>query len=177
MITLLTLLALASGTSVAVGDTPPAAATVPSLDARSARAVEAFKQVCLANAASLAAARQAATSAPWAFARKGDLPSYGRGPAMETYASGDVELLLRQSKKGFGCLIVYELAEAGTTTEALTGAISGLSGLVLKGSGKAKTRVTWTVGQPAGSEVQLTVYPNMTPRAPILALESKGSSN
>lgn len=167
MFAMLTLLALAGSD----------AAAAPSLDATSTRAVEAFRQVCLNNAESLAAARNAATSAPWAFERKGDLPSYGRGSPMETYASGDVELLLRSEKKGFGCLVTYQLGDSGTTTEKLAGAISALPGLALKGDGKAKTRVSWTVAQPAGSMVQLTVYQDMNPRAPILALESKGSSN
>lgn len=170
MFAVLTFLAMAAG-----GLAPTA--NVPALDATSARAVEAFNQVCLKNADSLTAARQAATSAPWSFVRKGDLPSYGRGRAMETYASGDVELLLRSEKKGFGCLVVYQLNDATMTSDALAASISALPGLALKGSGKGKTRVTWTLAQPAGSQVQLTVYQDMTPRAPILALESKGSSN
>ena len=96
---------------------------------------------------------------------------------METYASGDVELLLRPEKKGFGCLVVYELADTSTTTQTLAGAISALPGLALKGSGKDKVRVSWSLTAPAGSEVKLTVYPKMSPRAPILALESKGNPN
>lgn len=170
MFAVLTFLALAAGDAAPVTNGQ-------ALDATSGRAVDAFHQVCLRNAASLAAARQAATSAPWSFERKGDLPSYGRGPAMETYASGDVELLLRPEKKGFGCLVTYSLSEPNTTTEVLAGAISALPGLTMKGSGKGKTRMTWMFAQPAGSQVQLTVYQDMTPRAPILALESKGSSN
>ena len=170
MIAALTFLALAAGDL-------PLAANAPALDATSARALDAFNQVCLKNAASLVDARRAATSAPWSFERKGDLPSYGRGAPMETYASGDVELLLRPEKKGFGCLVTYPLNDSSMTTERLAGAISGLPGLALKGSSKAKTRVNWTVSQPTGSEVQLTIYQDMNPRAPILALESKGSSN
>jgi hypothetical protein len=148
------------------------------LDPTSERAVRAFSEICLANAGSLEAARAAATAAPWSFQHSEELPAYGGGPPMQGFASGDVELLLRSGKKGaFGCLIMFKMPDA-TANEQLRDAISKTSGLTLTNPGGGKEyRADWrSPALPAGSKVQLTVY-NMKPRAPIIALESKGTPN
>ena len=141
------------------------------------RAVRAFDEVCLANAGSIDDARRAATSAPWSFQHSVDLPAYGGGAPMEGYASGEVELVIRPDKKGaFGCLIMFKLADA-TASEALSEEVSKLPSLTLAKQGKGKQfRSTWASSTaPKGSKVHLTIYGDMSPRAPILALESKGA--
>ena len=50
-------------------------------------------------------------------------------------------------------------------------------GLLASVPASAQVRTSWTLSQPAGSKVVPNHYPNMTPSAPILALESKGSPN
>jgi hypothetical protein len=146
------------------------------LDPTSARAVRAFSEVCLANAASFEAARAAATAAPWSFQHSEDLPAYGGGPPMQGFVSGDVELLLRQGKKGaFGCLVMFKMPD-GTSNEQLRDGLSKTPGLTLTNpGGGGDFRAEWrSPSLPAGSKVQLTVYNKMKPRAPILDLESKG---
>jgi hypothetical protein len=146
------------------------------IDPTSDRAIRAFSEVCLANAASFDAARAAATAAPWSFVHEEDLPAYGGGPPMQGFVSGDVELLLRQGKKGaFGCLIMFKMPD-GTTNEQLRDAISKAPGLTLTNpGGGGDFRAEWrSPSLPTGSKVQLTVYNKMKPRAPIIDLESKG---
>jgi len=148
-------------------------------DPNSERAVRAFNEVCLANAASIDAARAAATSAPWSFQHDQDLPAYGGGPPMQGFVSGDVELLLRSDKKGaFGCLIMFHMPD-GTSNEQLRDAISRAPGLNLTNPGGGKDfRAEWRSSSlPPGSKVQLTIYNKMKPRAPIIDLESKGTPN
>lgn len=158
----------------------PAAGQAPSpLDATTQRAVQAFAQVCLANAGSLEAARSAAMAAPWSFERQEDLPSLVHGAPMQTFVSGEVEMVLRPDRKGaFGCLVMFKMPDA-TGAEQLRDAVSATPGLTLTkpgGAGKA-LRAEWRSAMaPAGSKVLLTVY-DMKPRAPILSLESKGNPN
>ena len=97
---------------------------------------------------------------------------------MEGYVSGDVELLIRPEKKGaFGCLIMFQLP-AATSSEMLSAEVSKLPSLTVDKPGKGKQfRATWnSATTPKGSKVHLTVHNDMSPRAPILALESKGTS-
>lgn len=164
---------LAPALALVVGSASSASAQ--ELDATSARAVRAFEQVCLANAASLSAARSAATSAPWSFTSEGGLPSLTGKKPMETFSSDGVEMLLRPGKKEFGCLILFKLPQ-GAKSGPLAQAIGALPGLSTKGDiGEDPTRVNWTAAAPKGSKVVLTADYGPAGNTVILALESKGS--
>lgn len=166
----LSTLTLALPTSIALAESESAD--------RMSETLKIFSEVCVDNASSLSAAREAALTSEWAFKPNGELPSFGRGRPMQTFASElhDVELLLRPNKKRFGCLITRELSAADAAN--LTTQLSGLSSLSPKGKHKpGRSQYKWTLATPKGSGVVLTVYAERQPQTIILALESKGDPN
>jgi hypothetical protein len=142
--------------------------------ARIDRVVQAFTDVCLANASSLAAARAEALTPEWGFTSTGTLPGYNRAPPMETFKSGDLELVLRPNRNRFGCLLLTELGESEVT--ALRHAFAANPRLAPKGKHESgSTRYRWTLAEPKGSEVVVTVNYGPDRASTIIALESNGA--
>ena len=140
--------------------------------------VAAFEDICISNAESMSAARETATSSDWNFVSMGELPSYRKGPPMQTFASEEhgLEMLLRPEKGGFGCLILKQLPKADA--RVLYESVTGIGELQPKGKQKpGDDRYKWSLSAPKGSEVVLSIEKDDDPQTIILALESKGDPN
>ena len=170
-------LMLSSAASMVLLGLLAAPASGTELDATGQRAVRAFDEICLTNAGSLEAARQAAMGSKWAFKPAQNANRKDGKVVLEGFDDNGVELVFRSGPgSSFGCNVLYTMPDEADPAD-LGSAISKLPGLTVKTAGSGRTfRATWEVDpSSANARVSLTIYSGVSPKTPIIALESKGS--